>query len=396
MAATPDPLQSFKYNTLTPIVGQPTRNSIKILEKENRDNAHNIYSTRGTGGEGHLRLCYTTLAEYNARDIMLGRHWVDPVHPGPRADIPPGATAAQIAQRISAYKFDLKEFETFKQTELALLHHAMEAIEEVYYADMEDPDDGYSQVSYIDFIVYLREEHGELSDDDLTKNMQRMNVPWSPSEPIHKLFTQINKARAFARNNDPISEAAAIRSAAINLEKTGVFRLALQEWRRRPAAERDWSTFQRHFKAANKERIRDPITTQDGGFHDQHRANNANQKPNNNTKNPYHVRDMDGNTMAYCWTHGVQWDLSHTSLTCRNRHHDHNEKATQFNMLGGRCNVKRKPGEAAIFKFQPNNDKNKGRNNRNANSATNDDNATIGTNTTAGETTNTGMSTLTP
>ncbi|CAB9516435.1 expressed unknown protein [Seminavis robusta] len=337
-----DPTQIFIHTTLSPITGRPDYTSLKRLEKENKDNARRVFSSRGD--EGHLRLCYT-LKDYNARANIAGNIWIDPVNPGPRPNIPIDATEAQVCLAVVNHHY---EFHLYHSTENALLKKAMEAVEEVYYKALEDPDLGYYQIKYIDFIQHLRETYGELDDDDLSNNIKRMNAPWTPTQPIQQLFNQIKNAQAFARDHDIISEKTAVRSAMTNLENSGAFPRDMKEWRLKPEADHTWNNFKIHFTAANKERLR-TITTKEAGFHDQ--ANKANQPQKDN---PYIVRDSNGKEiMAYCFSHGLQWDLTHTSMTCRNRHKDHNEEATVSNMCGGLNRIKRQPGEVAIFKYQP-------------------------------------------
>ncbi|CAB9498136.1 hypothetical protein SEMRO_32_G020760.1 [Seminavis robusta] len=345
-----DPTTDFIHPTLTTIKARPNRETLKKLIKENKDNARNIHSARGAGDEGHLRLCFP-LATYNARAHLAGTPWIDPVHPGARPNIPGGATAAQIQQAVSEHSYDLQEFQIFQSTERALLKLTMKAIDEVYYKALEDPDEGYSMLHYMDLIQHLLESYGQLTNDDLDKNIDRMNEQWSVNVPIEKLFNQINDAQAFARGHDEITDRAALRAGLKNLENSGVFQVALKDWRAKPTAEHTWNNFQTFFKAANTERLRS-VTTKQAGYHDQHQANAA---TSNNKGNPFIITLADGEAMSYCFSHGLQWDLTHNSNTCRNRHPEHNTKATLNNMLGGRCQIKRKPGEAAIVKYIPNN-----------------------------------------
>ncbi|CAB9531890.1 unknown protein [Seminavis robusta] len=282
-----DPTQDFIHATLTSITGRPTRTGIKSLEKENKDNARQIHSLRGNDNEGHLRLCYN-LDRFNARPAVAGTPWVDPVHPGTRPDVPDVATGPQITRMASAHKYDLTEFQLFQSTEKALLRKTMEAVEEVYYKSLQDPDEGYSTLSYNDLIVHLNEQYGTLTNDDLDKNIDRMNAKWTPTQPIEQLFHQINDARSFARDHDNITERATIRSALKNLENSGVFTLALKEWRNKAEDDQTWTNLQTFFAKANTERLRS-ITTKQAGFHDQHQANNA-----NTNSSPYFVKDMAG------------------------------------------------------------------------------------------------------
>ncbi|CAB9510596.1 hypothetical protein SEMRO_443_G144150.1 [Seminavis robusta] len=177
------------------------------------------------------------------------------------------------------HQFSLQEFDTFEAVEHALIKTAMAAIEPVYYVALEDPDEGFTQLRYIDLIVHLREQYGQLTNEDLNNNIKthEYDTKWIPTQPLEQLFDQINKAIAFARGHDPITDRAALRSGLDNLEKSGVFPRAMESWNEKLDDEQTWENFKTHFTAANRERRR-KLTTKQAGYHDQHQANNANTK----------------------------------------------------------------------------------------------------------------------
>jgi hypothetical protein len=57
----------------------------------------------------------------------------------------------------------------------------------------------------------------------------------------------------------------------------------------------------------------------------------AETKPTTTDKNPR----SNAPTIGYCWTHGSSRNRRHTSMTCLNKHADHQDAATIFNKMGG-------------------------------------------------------------
>ncbi|CAB9527702.1 hypothetical protein SEMRO_2051_G312600.1 [Seminavis robusta] len=185
---------------------------------------------------------------------------------------------------VSAYKYDLTKFQLFQSTVKALNRKTMEAIEEVYYKSLRDPDEGYSTLRYIDLIVHLNKQYGKLTNDDPNKNFERMNAKWTPTQPIEQLFHQIDDAVSFSKDHGPISAKATVHSAQKNLENSCVFPLAVKDWRNKLKEVQTWANFQ--------------------------------VPPKNHQMNPFLIKGDCSTYMSYCFSHGIQWDLNHNSFTC--------------------------------------------------------------------------------
>jgi hypothetical protein len=49
--------------------------------------------------------------------------------------------------------------------------------------------------------------------------------------------------------------------------------------------------------------------------------------------------DDDATERSYCWTHGICKNLSHTSMTCNRKQIDHRDEATVTNKMGGSTKI---------------------------------------------------------
>ena len=69
------------------------------------------------------------------------------------------------------------------------------------------------------------------------------------------------------------------------------------------------------------------------GYGNSNNANNNNNAACNTNPRPAHVKLYNNDN--YCWTHGHDQPGNHYSMTCMNRHANHNQNATKQNTMGG-------------------------------------------------------------
>ena len=229
MTSTTNPAESFPKAELTKLANdkKPTFQDIKILQKEIFSNAMTIPTTRGGGGHGYLALCMP-VAEYNAMPTTAD--WTDPVHPGPNPTIVNPPTQHTIAEGNRIHKLALEEYATFKAIEAALPRCLTTAIPNTYINVLEDDLYGYANVAPRAIITHMKTTYGTITADDLNKNFQELQKPWSSDRPLEDLWTQVRRCRNFAQAHDPITELAAIREMANNLKNSGVFTQDLKDW----------------------------------------------------------------------------------------------------------------------------------------------------------------------
>jgi hypothetical protein len=88
-----------------------------------------------------------------------------------------------------------------------------------------------------------------------------MQLQWTPPTAIEALFLQIEDGLSFATSgHDAPTKQTVLRWAYNNIEQTGRFDIACREWRQMNSSAKDWLTFKRHFKAADKDLRRMDIT----------------------------------------------------------------------------------------------------------------------------------------
>jgi hypothetical protein len=235
-----DILSQFPHQELSPITStneRPDYASLVLLRQEVYANALAIDSTRGRGTDGHLGVV-TSAARYlaitqTAREL--------PINPGPNPALPSRMatrdsphTSEEFAEARRAHARDLLAFRTCATVESLLKRQLLQAVPSTFIYETSDIELGYAQVSTLDLLNHLYLTYGSVTADELSTNMDNLSRQWDPDQQLEDLWAQIRKCQAFANDFDPITDKTIVRVTINNLEKSGVFTLALHEWRQRP------------------------------------------------------------------------------------------------------------------------------------------------------------------
>jgi hypothetical protein len=320
--------------------------TLELLHQEINANAISVPSNRGNGMLGH----YALVVPAATHDLATGGiAFIAPVNPGASPNHPAAATAAQITETNRQFLADGIEFRTYLQTESRLKKLLLEAVPATFTQHLMDRYLGFANVTTLAILNHLDATYGELSPDDLDRNMVELEKPWDPSTPIETLFQQLRHCQQFAVDTDPISDLHLVRSGLRNVERTGMFVDAIRDWRKRPVAEKTIINFRTDFAKADEERNRQ-MTAQNAGYHTaavlvEVIAPEAMAAAAVTTK-----FDAAPPALYYCWSHGAGVNKDHTGATCKFPAPGHRGDATVFNMLGG-CNIiHRRRNEKPIYK----------------------------------------------
>jgi hypothetical protein len=336
MASSTSHSLSFPHPELTPVSGEPTTASLRLLKKELYANARQIHSTRGGGTNGHLRIMMTDV-EYLARANVA---FIVPVHPGDAPVHAAGATGLAIAETIRLFNVGVEEHRLYETVNAELKQQLLKAVNTRYLQVLEDHDFGFADVSPRLMLTHLQDTYGQVTPDDIEQNRMRLSDEWNPDDPIEDVWIRISECQTFARNIEAITDMAAIRLTLSVFEKTGVFAHAAEKWRDKPTVEHTLPNFKIHFNFENKERLR-KLTAQTAGFHGAHQAildpapTAAATAALAALRVAPPVVVVGEIKMYYCHTHGLGTNADHTSATCTNPGPEHKTEATISKMLGG-------------------------------------------------------------
>ena len=123
-----------------------------------------------------------------------------------------------------------------------------------YIAVLKAPLLGYTNVQASTILNHIVTTYGEITQDDLAENIDRLESAWDPVTPFESLVIRANECRDFAAaGNDPITDAAMLRAFVKSVEASGVLVEAIKDWRKKPTADRTWANVVPFFRTANKE-----------------------------------------------------------------------------------------------------------------------------------------------
>jgi hypothetical protein len=114
---------------------------------------------------------------------------------------------------------------------------------------------GYAQVSTFDLLDHLYINFGSVTADKLSTNMDNLSRQWDANQQLEDLWAQITKYAAFAKDHDPITEKKFVCVTINNLEKSGIFTQAIQDWREMKEADHTIANMKMTINLSNKERL---------------------------------------------------------------------------------------------------------------------------------------------
>jgi hypothetical protein len=330
---------SFEHKILTP---EPTNATLTQLKKELYANAMGTITELGGGNHGYLGIIMPA-AEYlieTEGEIFMAP--IKPVAPV-RDDI---RSYDEIAHDRDIYKEDLIEYKQHRAMGIELKEQLIAAIEYHYIKPMENGKCGLANRSTLDILNYLTTEYDQITMEDLEKNQAILTAKWNINDPILDLWERVKECQRFALEGGyPIADKIAISATLKVLEDTGVYILTTTIMRNKAQAEWNMVDFQTLFNKAEKERARQ-MTAKSAGFHG---ANMVTRKTPSYAAatigttpttaqliiSPYTVIGPKGKPISYCYKHGYNFGMKHTSVTCMSKEAGHKDGATYFDNMDG-------------------------------------------------------------
>jgi hypothetical protein len=194
-ASTSDELiAGFSHNNLPKVTGEPTFEDLKIIHLYLNTNAMNMFSYKGGGQHGHLGLVMTN-EEYFTLATYL---FTAPESPGATPVIANNTTAAQLMEANRAYKEDTCVYRTYNNVDQAFKKLIIDAFDDQFRNAVLDKVVGYANCMSLDLLTHLLTYYDMIAPTELTRNYERLNAPYDPSQPIESLFQQIQDDINFA------------------------------------------------------------------------------------------------------------------------------------------------------------------------------------------------------
>ena len=241
---------SFPFLTIEPIVGQPTYEMIKELQKKLNANAASIHSHLENGRLGLLYLTVTPQVYNTLSDV----EFVPPRDPGPNVHYLEEGTQYQIRAAEKAHEEETRLFQQYNACDKALKQLLIGAVDSMFLTAVCDPHVGFANTSTLDLLTHLYRTYGHITDVDLHKNQELLNEPFDANLPIESFFKRVEECVDFAAaGHTPFSPQQVVSSASYTLQKSGFSLDDTKLWKRLPEGDKTWDGFKNHFSRAYHE-----------------------------------------------------------------------------------------------------------------------------------------------
>jgi hypothetical protein len=252
------------HTTLTRVLGEPTHKQIKMVIRELTANLMAVSCPWGHN-KGHLGLLQDP-AIYLARN---GAAFTIPAAEPPTYPIIPiGATVQQREELRAINIAARKAWATYRLVLAITRDQFAAAIDDVYYAVLDDPTEGLNGVDLRTLVQHILTTYAQISQPDLDDNMTEFNIGIDSGLPLAIYTRKQEKCQIFAADAGvPISDELMVTTGSKHALSSGNMTLNWREWKRRPAIEHTWATWKLHWTAAFAE-MRDisRMTTGDTTF----------------------------------------------------------------------------------------------------------------------------------
>jgi hypothetical protein len=131
---------------------------------------------------------------------------------------------------------------------------AAEAIEDVYYAELDDPSEGLNNVQIQDLIDHIKDGYCHIDQADLDKNLNCFNQGINPSVPLVVYIRKQEDCQEFAHDGHvDISEATMVTTGTKHAIQCSAFTDAWKEWNHLPRPNQTWLAWKTHWTRAFEE-----------------------------------------------------------------------------------------------------------------------------------------------
>ena len=221
---------------VTKTLGQPTTQSIDLLEQELTVIAASIRSTQGDSGHAGMLMAD---ADYMAA-FGVAVPFIAPVNPGiyPEGPFPNGTRKEREAEHDKL----IEVYETYLGVSEGLKTLILQSVDEDYLLEIKHEIIGYLMVTPKQMISHLRTRWGSADFVDKCELLNTLNAPWNVAEVPTTHFNKVEKAiKQLARVNVPWPLEASMNSTLKSFKDSGDYDPAVREWEARPEIEKTWA-----------------------------------------------------------------------------------------------------------------------------------------------------------
>ena len=197
--------------------------AVQKLEKELGANLIAVGSSRGQG-KGHIRKLQdaTTFLARNGAPYVL-----PDAMPLTYPIIPPRASTAEQEHLCAENETAQTEWQTLQHVRHIAINLIADAIKLVYYAELNDPDEGLNDVLVRDLIDHIRDRYCQIDQSNIDKNMETFQQGIDPTQLLSVYIRKQENCQDFVNNaRVPISKQTMVTTGTKHALQCGDFTVA--------------------------------------------------------------------------------------------------------------------------------------------------------------------------
>ena len=240
----------FEYPDLSPIHGEPSYESLRILFNQIKANARSIHTTLGGGQHGHLGLVLT--AQQYA--LLSPTPYNRPPRPPPLV-IPAYQLPHVVQTEQARHAEQVRLFNECNNLEQALRQQIVKAVNDSYLTALRNRQTNTINVPIPVIIDYLFSNHGRVTPAMLHQEEKHVKeMFYDPTHPINVIFNKVEDLSDLSTAaRAEFTEQQLINIAYVIINKTGKYQPYIREWSRLQAEQQTWANFKTHFRQAHQE-----------------------------------------------------------------------------------------------------------------------------------------------
>lgn len=254
----------FLYSPVDKIIGEPKYQNIDHLHNQVIWNAATLKSMLGGGNNGLDGLISFPPTYF----VCTAHNFIPPTNPGKAPTYPQLITAAQRQAILTQHEIALKNY--CQQMDLLLKNEIEKCMDTMWLADIYSNTHGFGGQTCVDIIQYLFQTYGRISPNQITANIQRLNAPVDPTQPITMIWKQIEDRQKFA-TSAAFTPPQLVTAAETLLLSTNHYKTAYRNWMAQPPTNRTYANKKVHFNQESQ--LQNTIkTTRKAGYQQMHNA----------------------------------------------------------------------------------------------------------------------------
>jgi hypothetical protein len=165
--------------------------------------------------------------------------------------IPAGGTTTNREDLRTTNAAACKAWNTYKMVLTITRNQYMTAVNDVYYAVLEDPTKGLNTINLRTLVMHILNTYAQISQPDLDDNMTNFHSGIDSGLPLTIYTRKQEKCQVFAANAGvPISNKTMVTTGTKHALACGNMPLAWHKWKRCPILDHTWPNWMVHWTAA--------------------------------------------------------------------------------------------------------------------------------------------------